>query len=43
MPIEETGPVLVICMFNEDPFKNEVAIIRTTLSPLYVYGRLKGK
>ena len=36
-------PVLVICKFDEDPIKNEVAIIRTTFSLLYVYDRLKDK
>ena len=35
--------VLVICKFDEDPNKNEVAIVRTTFSPSYVYGRLKSK
>ena len=36
-------PDLVICKLDEDSIKNEVAIVRTTFSPLYVYGRLKGK
>ena len=31
-------PVLVICKFDEDSIKNEVNIVRTTFSPLYVYG-----
>ena len=30
---------LVICMFYEDPIKDEII----TYFPLYVYGRLKGK
>ena len=30
-------PVRVICKFDEDSIKNEVAIVRTTFSPLYVY------
>ena len=36
-------PVLIICKFDEDLIKNEVAIVRTTFYPLYVYVRLKGK
>ena len=36
-------PVLVIFKLDEDSIKNEVAIVRTTFSPLNVYGRLKGK
>ena len=53
MPIVESGPksnlyrdfmpVLVICKFDEDSIKNEVAIVGTTFSPLHVYGRLTGK
>ena len=27
-------PVLVICKFGEDPIKHEIAITRTTFSPL---------
>ena len=41
--VRDFTPVLVICNFHEDSIKNEVAIIPTTFSPLYVYGRLKGK
>ena len=35
-------PFLVICKFDENSIK-KVAIVRTTFSPLHVYGRLKGK
>ena len=35
--------VLVICKFDEDPIRNEVSISKTTFSPLYVYGSLKGQ
>ena len=34
--------VPIVCMFDEDLIKNEVAIVRITFSP-YVYGRLNGK
>ena len=30
--------VLVICKFDEDLVKNEVAIVQTTITALYVYG-----
>ena len=36
-------PVLVIYKFDEDSMKNEVPIVQTITSPLYGYGRLKGK
>ena len=32
--------VLVTCKIDEDWIKSEVAIIRTTLSPLQVYGKI---
>ena len=39
--------VFATCKFDEDPIKNEVAILRTTFSLLQVYGSyikaLKGK
>ena len=35
--------VLVICKFDEQPLQNEIAIVHTTFSLLYVYGRLKRK
>ena len=41
--VQDFMPVLITCKFDEDPIKNEVAIVCTTFSPLYVYGRLKGK
>ena len=34
--VKDFMSVPVTCMFDEDPIKNEVAIIRTTFSPLYV-------
>ena len=53
MPIDETGPKLNLfkilflslfsASFDEDPINNEVAIVRTTFPPLYVYERLNGK
>ena len=53
MPIVENGPktelvqdfmiVFIICKFDEDPIENEVAFARTSFSPLFVYGRVKGK
>ena len=41
--VQDFMPVLVMYMFDEDSIKNEVAIFRTTFSPLYVYGILKDK
>ena len=35
-------PILIICKFDEDPIKNEVAIVRT-FSPIYDYERQKDK
>ena len=29
----------VICKFNEEPIKNEVANIRTTFTPLYIFSK----
>ena len=42
-PVRAFMHVLVISKFDEDQIKSEVAIVRTTFSPLYVYGRLKDK
>ena len=36
----EIGLVLVTCKFDEDPIKREVVILRTTFSPLSVYGKV---
>ena len=33
------GPI--VYNFDEDSIKNEVAIVQTLFSPLYVFGRLK--
>ena len=33
--VQDFIPVPVICKFDEDPIKNEVAIVWTTFSPLY--------
>ena len=33
--VQDFISVPVICKFDEDPIKNEVAIVRTTFSPLY--------
>ena len=32
-------PILVTCKYDEDPIKNEGAIVFSTLSPLYVNGK----
>ena len=37
--IRDFKAVLVTCKFDEDPIKSEVAILRTTFSPLKVYGK----
>ena len=34
--VQDFMSVPVICKFDEEPIKNEVAVIRTTFSPLYV-------
>ena len=34
---------VVICKFEEDLIKKEVTNVGTTFSPLYIFGRLKGK
>ena len=41
--VRDFMPVLIICMFDEDCIKNEVAIVWTTFSQLYVCERLKCK
>ena len=38
--IRDFMAVLVTCKFYEDPIKREVAILRTTFSPLSVYGKI---
>ena len=40
--VRDFMPILISCKFDEDPIKIEVAIVRTTFYPLYVYGILKG-
>ena len=35
--------IIYTCKSDENSIKNEFAIVRTTFSPLYVYGRLMGK
>ena len=38
--VRDVMPVLVSCKFDEDPIKNEGAIVSTTFSPLWVYGKI---
>ena len=38
--IQDFMAVLVTCKIDEDPIKSEVAIVRTTFSPLKVYGKI---
>ena len=38
--VRDFTAVLVTCKFDEDPSKMEVAILRTTFSPLSVYGKI---
>ena len=33
-------PARVTCRFDEDPTKNESAIVSTKFSPLYVHGEI---